>query len=126
MFEYFDRTEAVEVLKKWMFYLKPSGIIRLAVPNFEMYTKMYNENIFTLDNCIGPLYGKWQVSEDLTVYHKTTYDFVSLKSVLESAGLKNVKLWDWKNTEHSHIDDYSQCYYPHMDKENGTLILDYI
>ena len=45
MFEYFDRTEAVEVLKKWMFYLKPSGIIRLAVPNFEMYTKMYNENI---------------------------------------------------------------------------------
>lgn len=122
MFEYFDRTEAVEVLEKWKFYLKPGGVIRLAVPNFEMYVKLYNEKHFSLDNCIGPLYGKWKVSDSLIVYHKTTYDFISLKNVLESVGLKNIKLWDWTKTEHSHIDDYSQSYYPHMDKENGTLL----
>lgn len=122
MFEYFDRTEAVEVLEKWKFYLKPGGVIRLAVPNFEMYVKLYTEKHFSLDNCIGPLYGKWSVSDSLIVYHKTTYDFISLKNMFESAGLKNTKLWDWTKTEHSHIDDYSQSYYPHMDKENGILL----
>tara|TARA_B100000424_G_scaffold57824_2_gene41880 strand:- start:5916 stop:6455 length:540 start_codon:yes stop_codon:yes gene_type:complete len=122
MFEYFDRKEALDVLNKWKYYLKPGGVIRLAVPNFEMYSKLYNDKVFTLDNCIGPLYGKWSVSDSLTVYHKTTYDFISLKALLETVELKNIKLWDWKNTEHSQFDDYSQSYYPHMDKENGLLL----
>ena len=122
VFEYFDREEAKEVLKKWKYYLKPGGIIRLAVPNFEVYVKLYFEKQFTLDNCIGPLYGKWKASENETIYHKTTYDFTSLKNVLESVELKNIKLWDWRKTEHSHIDDYSQAYYPHMDKDNGILL----
>jgi predicted SAM-dependent methyltransferase len=122
VFEYFDRQEAHEVLTKWKYYLKPGGIIRLAVPNFEMYAKLYNENVFTLDNCIGPMYGKWSVSDKETIYHRTTYDFESLKTVLENAGLKDIKYWDWKLVEHSHIDDYSQSYYPHMNKETGVLL----
>ena len=40
----------------------------------------------------------------------------------ESCDFKNVKLWDWREVEHSNFDDYSQAYIPHMDKENGTLI----
>lgn len=56
------------------------------------------------------------------IYHKTTYDYISLKNVLEKNNFKNIKLWEWKNTEHSNIDDYSQAYLPHMDKKNGTLM----
>jgi len=41
---------------------------------------------------------------------------------LETIGFKNVKRYDWHETEHSHIDDFSQCYLPHMDKENGKLM----
>jgi hypothetical protein len=37
-------------------------------------------------------------------------------------GFKEVYLWDWRETEHSHIDDFSQAYLPHMDKENGVLM----
>jgi hypothetical protein len=28
----------------------------------------------------------------------------------------------WRETEHAHVDDFSQAYIPHMDKENGILI----
>lgn len=35
VFEYFDREECVNVLQKWKNVLKPGGILRLAVPNFE-------------------------------------------------------------------------------------------
>ena len=30
--------------------------------------------------------------------------------------------WDWRKTDHSNIDDYSQAYLPHMNKENGLLV----
>ena len=57
-----------------------------------------------------------------TIYHKTAYDFSSLKKVLEEVDFKDIRHWNWEATEHSEFDDHSQAYYPHMDKENGTLI----
>jgi len=120
--EYFDREEVLEVLNKWKNKLNKNGILRLAVPNFEIYSKLYSEGKITLDQCIGPLYGKWKITDAQTVYHKTTYDFKSLKDILEKIGFSNVKLWNWREVEHSKYDDYSQSYIPHMDKENGQLM----
>ena len=59
---------------------------------------------------------------DKKIYHKTVYDEYSLKRLLFENGFRNIDLYDWKDTDHSHIDDHSQAYLPHMDKENGTLI----
>ena len=56
------------------------------------------------------------------IYHKTTYDFSSLKNILEKNGFNNVRYWDWKKVDHGIYDDYSQSYIPHMDKENGYLM----
>jgi len=122
VFEYFDRDEAKEVLKEWLRVLKPKGILRLAVPDFEACSKLYNQGKYDLDTFASMFYGKWKVTEDLTVYHKTIYDFKSLKKVLEENGFSYCELWDWRKTCHSNIDDYSQAYLPHMDKDNGTLI----
>lgn len=51
-----------------------------------------------------------------------TFDFDSLKKVLVDTGFKNVGIWDWRTTEHATVDDYSQSYLPHMDKDNGMLM----
>ena len=42
--------------------------------------------------------------------------------MLEQVGFTDVKRYDWRATEHAEIDDYSQAYHPHMDKENGVLV----
>jgi hypothetical protein len=60
--------------------------------------------------------------DDVTIYHKTTYDIHSLSRVLRKIGFGIALKYDWKETEHAHIDDHSQAYLPHMDKENGSLI----
>ena len=60
--------------------------------------------------------------EDSIIYHKTTYDFESLRTVLENCGFSNVVEYNWRETDHAQFDDHSQAYIPHMDKENGVCI----
>jgi predicted SAM-dependent methyltransferase len=119
--EYFDREEAKELLTKWHSKLKPGGVIRLAVPNFEAMVKLYLEKGYPLSKFLGPLYGKMPMGEQ-TIYHKTTYDFQELESLLKVLTFSNIETYDWEDTEHALFDDHSQAYIPHMDKVNGTLI----
>ena len=119
--EYFNRTDAMILLKEWRRVLKPSGILRLAVPDFKVISRLYYEAGVPLETFLGPLYGQMTMGNQ-TIYHKTVYDYESLHSFLTKANFKNIKKYDWKQTEHLKLDDHSQAYIPHMDKENGTLI----
>ncbi len=125
--EYFDRIEVKSVLKEWHRVLKEGGVLRLAVPDFEAMVRVYLK-YSDLDHqgILGPLYGRWPYKAPGdkvdTFYHKTTYDFSSLKKVLKEAGFRSIERYDWQDTIHKDYDDYSQAYIPHMDKENGILI----
>lgn len=120
--EYWDREEVIPILQEWKRVLKPEGILRIAVPDFEAITKLYlNGNIFGVEKFLGPLYGKMKMGDKI-IYHKTCYDYLSLGGLLIELGFKDFKSYDWRDTDHAKFDDHSQAYIPHMDKENGTLI----
>lgn len=119
--EYFDREEVIKLLNGWKGVLKRDGVMRIAVPNFSEIASLYVNESYGLDSFVGLLYGKMPMG-DKTIYHRTTYDFDSLKTVLESVGMREVDYYNWRETEHSQFDDHSQAYLPHMDKEKGTLM----
>jgi predicted SAM-dependent methyltransferase len=123
-FEYFNREDATRVLQEWIRVLKPKGMLRLSVPDFDKLVKMY-EMTGKLECILGPLYGKMEIKSNSateTLYHKTTYNFESLSKILVDNGFNKVTRYHWQDTIHKNYDDHSQAYYPHMDKKNGLLI----
>lgn len=116
--EHFGRWEYKDVLRRWFEILKPNGILRIAVPDFESIVMLYLKTK-DLNLIMGMLYGGQNYDEN---FHYCTFDFKLLKKELIDVGFSSVNLYDWRSTDHSNIDDYSQSYYPHMDKENGQLM----
>ena len=122
--EYFDRIEVGSVLDEWNRVLLHGGLLRLAVPNFSALVDVYKQTN-SLDKIIGPLYGRWEVIKDKYIYHKTVYDFISLKRLLQAHGFSNVRIWDWEQVfigELASYDDYCKAYVPHLDFNHGTHI----
>lgn len=118
--EYFDRDEVIGVLTDWRRVLAPGGNLRLSVPNFAMICRLYQSGV-PLDKFLGTLYGRISDGKEGFVYHRTTYDEPSLRELLDKLRFEEISLWDWRLTEHAFVDDFSQAYYPHMDKESGLL-----
>jgi SAM-dependent methyltransferase len=116
--EHIGRREYLKVLKRWYDVLRPNGVLRIAIPDFEKIVDHYNENK-DLSTLRGFLYGGQTYPEN---FHYCIWDFETIKKDLISVGFKDVYRYDWRHTEHSEIDDYSQSYLPHMDKENGKLM----
>jgi predicted SAM-dependent methyltransferase len=122
--EYFDRAEVLEVLREWRRVLGTGGVLRVAVPDFAALAEVYRETS-NLALVHGPLYGAITIAGadgPCTLYHRTVYDFGTLAEVLRTAGLRDVRRYDWRETIHKDFDDFSQAYIPHMDKQSGRLI----
>lgn len=116
--EHFSRNDFSKVLERWHEVLQPGGVLRLSVPDFEQVCRMYAGGM-PLKNLMGFLYGGQNYPEN---FHFVTFDFDTLGEALEKCGFTNIRRWDWRTTEHAHVDDYSQSFLPHMDKTNGTLM----
>lgn len=116
--EHFSRHEYKKVLSRWYDILKKDGILRISVPDFESINEYYN-NTKDLSKLIGLLYGGQNYKEN---YHYYVWDFKTLEKDLKSVNFKKVIKFNWRETEHFQVDDFSQSYLPHMDKINGKLM----
>jgi predicted SAM-dependent methyltransferase len=108
-----------DVLRDWHSALMPGGKLRLAVPDLGKVITSVAEGKIELEKVMSFFYGGEKHDYD---FHYWGWNFETLKKDLEEIGFKDVQRYDWRKTEHHYVDDYSQCYYPHMDKQNGVLL----
>jgi predicted SAM-dependent methyltransferase len=106
--EHADRQEAKDAMKRWHEILKKGGTLRVSVPDLEAIFEYYicHKDLRALE-CL--LYGSQKHPYD---FHHTGWDFKSMERDLKEAGFSSVKRYDWRDTEHFYVDDYSQSYLP--------------
>jgi ubiquinone/menaquinone biosynthesis C-methylase UbiE len=119
--EHFGRYAYKDVLKEWFRVLQSGGILRLSVPDFAVCAAIYYEKGLEdgLSGLVGLIIGGQRNEHD---FHKMIFDEEYLSSDLLAIGFSEVRRWDWRSTEHTGVDDYSQAYLPHLHKENGRLM----
>jgi predicted SAM-dependent methyltransferase len=116
--EHFGRYQVFDVVSEWYRVLRPGGILRVAVPDFEAAARTYVEH-GDIRDVLGLIMGGQTTEHD---YHKVIFDQTGLGELLEDVGFRRIRRYDWRTTEHAWLDDFSQAYLPHMDKDNGTLV----
>ena len=119
---FFRNTCWTEVIEYWHSLLKEGGELYLSVPDFESICNEYLENR-NVDSVIGLVLGGQKNEEDL---HGMIFDFKSLTTKLLEIGFSSVERYEWSEFEpfkNAGYDDYSAAYLPHMDFENGRLMM---
>ena len=100
MLEHIPRRRTKKILKSWYSVLKPGGNLYLCVPDMEALCQIYLDNIrsydseygrFCVDAACNIMYGGQVTRYD---FHFYGYAFATLKTVLESAGFRNVARFD--------------------------------
>lgn len=118
--DHFGRDEWLGVLTHWYDKLRAGGILRMAVGDFAAICEHYMETT-SLTGLFGLVVGGQRHKYD---QHGMIFDYTSLSLELRLVGFCKAYRYDWRRVEPGSlgIDDYSQSYLPHMDKEHGRLM----
>lgn len=87
--EHFGHHQVQSVVNEWVRALKPGGVLKVAVPDFEKIASLY------LKGAAIPTQGFVMGGQsDAMDYHKTIFDRHELTEVLTNAGLVGVTTWE--------------------------------
>ncbi len=115
--EHLGRWNYKQALLRWYDLLKPKGILRLSVPDFNALCEYYIETK-DLKTMYCALYGG---QDTVYNYHYWCWDYEILSEELLGIGFKNIHRYDRNKTEHSHIRDWSLNFMPYRDSQGNIL-----
>jgi predicted SAM-dependent methyltransferase len=104
MLEHIDHPKIVSVLIEWRRVLKPGGVLRIAVPDFEKMVNLYLENKQGMALIQSPLMGAQDCEHG---YHRTAFDKDYLSDLFIQAGFKQVQEWDTKTAQYYSFNDWA-------------------
>ncbi|MES2437246.1 MAG: methyltransferase domain-containing protein [Patescibacteria group bacterium] len=99
--EHLPRKNLKKTLLEWKRVLKPGGILRFGVPNFDALVEVYTLSGKNTESIVNQLLGQDGEYDD----HHTIWNEAYARSLLKELGYKDVSLWDYTKVEHRDFDD---------------------
>ncbi len=101
--EHIPRSRLLQTLREWKRVLKPGGIFRFAVPDFDQLYKIYMESekdIFSIENQL--------MGQDAPYHnHCSIWNKAYAEKILEAAGFTSVTEWNPETSDHHDFNDKS-------------------
>ena len=104
--EHIPRPEVVPTLREWRRVLKPGGLLRVAVPDFEAVSRLYQCHNVPLWRIVGPISGRQDYEQNT---HYSVYDYHYLAWQLSQAGFHTITRWEPDDWQPEGYDDYSRA-----------------
>ncbi len=99
--EHVPRKDLLRTLREWYRVLKPGGILRFGVPNFDELINVYLSSGSNTESIVNQLMGQDPPYDD----HHTIWNFHYAEEVLKSAGFKKIQTWSPSSVDnHNFID----------------------
>lgn len=87
--EHFPHAVVPEVVKHWASKLKPGGVLKIAVPDFDWIAQAY------IDGAPAPIEGYVMGGQtDADDFHKSTFNTATLIDLFRGAGLTDIGKWE--------------------------------
>jgi predicted SAM-dependent methyltransferase len=105
--EHFGYRHTRTVLQEWVRVLRPSGTLRISVPDFATLARAYVQG-----TPLGQVAGQILGGQDYRLnFHMAIFDEPHLSEMLRSVGLQNVRRWDPEAVDgHAFKDDSSAVF----------------
>jgi predicted SAM-dependent methyltransferase len=102
--EHVSHLNISKLLSAWYKKLKPGGVVRISVPDFDRIIDIYNDNGKDITTIQNPLMGGQDYP---TNFHMVALNFNYLKNVFERFDYKVVRMWEPRIAKHHSFDDWS-------------------
>lgn len=105
--EHFPRNQVRTALKEWLRILKPGGVLRFGVPDFDQLIRMYQKSGNDVDSIVNQLMGQDGEWDD----HHTIWNRSFAEKVLKEVGYAQVRVWDVDTADHHSFSDKTSRVY---------------
>lgn len=99
--EHVPRGNLTKTLREWHRVLKPGGVLRFGVPDFDALIQMYQRSGNDVESIVNQLLGQDGEYDD----HHTIWNRAYAEKILREAGFREVREWEPGEAEHHNFTD---------------------